>query len=51
MTSEQVAAAIVRAVDHPRATITVRLLNRLFIWANWLAPGLLDRLQTRIYRS
>ena len=51
MTSEQVAAAIVRAVDHPRATITVRLLDRLFIWANWLAPGLLDRLQTRIYRS
>jgi short-subunit dehydrogenase len=51
MQPEQVAAAIVRAIDHPRPTITVRVLDRLFIVANWLAPGLLDRLQTRIYQS
>lgn len=51
MTPEQVAEAIVRTVDHPRPTVAVRLLDRLFIVANWLAPGLLDRFQTWVYRS
>jgi short-subunit dehydrogenase len=43
MQPEQVADAIVRVVQHPQRSVTLRLFDRLVIWGNILVPGFLGR--------
>lgn len=50
MSAQQVAAAIVRASKGRGRTVTLRWFDRLLLWANLLAPGLLGRLARRQYR-
>ncbi len=50
MSAETVARRIVHAVDHPRRTVVLRLIDRVFLLAAALTPGLLDDLQWRVYR-
>ncbi|NPV66460.1 MAG: SDR family NAD(P)-dependent oxidoreductase [Anaerolineae bacterium] len=50
MSAETVARRIVRAVDHPRNVVVLRLIDRAFLLAATVAPGLLDHLQWRVYR-
>ncbi len=50
MPAERVAAAIVRAADRSGGTAVVRPLDRLIVWANVLAPGIMGRIALRQYR-
>ncbi len=50
MPAERVAAAIVRAVERPGGTVVVRPFDRLVVWANVIAPGIMGRLARRQYR-
>lgn len=50
MPPERVAEAIVRATGHNRATLTLRLFDRLIVWGSILAPGLLGWLALRQYK-
>lgn len=50
MPAERVAAAIVRAADRPGRTVVVRPFDRLVVWANVIAPGVMGRLARRQYR-
>jgi short-subunit dehydrogenase len=50
MQPERVAEAIVNACGTGRRAVALRWLDRAFIMAAVLAPGLLDRLQYRVYR-
>ena len=49
MSPEQVAGGIERALERKPNTMTVRWIDRLFIWAGQRFPGLMDRLLGRIY--
>ena len=51
MTAEQVAAAIVRAVDRRQKTVVLRPFDRLLIVANLLIPDVIGRLAMRQYRT
>jgi len=50
MSAETVARRIVQATDHPRRVVVLRLIDRVYLLAATLAPGLLDDLQWRVYR-
>ncbi len=50
MTADQVAAAVVRAADRRPSTVVLRLFDRLILWANVLAPGLIARMAKRQYK-
>lgn len=50
MRPERVAQAIVKAVERPRRSVTLRLLDRLVIWGNILLPDVLGRLAKRQYK-
>ncbi|MAS32836.1 MAG: oxidoreductase [Anaerolineaceae bacterium] len=50
MTPDKVAAAILRAVDHPRRSVTMRLFDRLTIWGNILFPDIIGRIARRQYK-
>ncbi|MGQ9888962.1 MAG: SDR family NAD(P)-dependent oxidoreductase [Aggregatilineales bacterium] len=50
MPAERVAAAIVRATERPGGTVVVRPFDRLVVWANVIAPGVMGRLARRQYR-
>lgn len=49
MSPEQVAGGIERALERKPRTMTVRWIDRLFIWAGRQFPALMDRLLARIY--
>ena len=49
MQPEKVAEAIVKAVQHPKRSVTLRLFDRLIIWGNILVPDVLGRLAKRQY--
>jgi short-subunit dehydrogenase len=50
MPPDQVAAAIMRAVERPRKTVYPRLLDRLAVWANVIVPDVIGRYAGRHYR-
>jgi short-subunit dehydrogenase len=50
MTADRVAEAIVRAIEHPRRSVTLRLFDRLTIWGNILIPDIIGRIARRQYR-
>lgn len=50
MTADKVATAILKAVDHPRRSVTLRLFDRLVIWGNILLPDVIGRMARRQYR-
>lgn len=50
MSAEQVAEAIVRASKGRGRTATLRWFDRLLLWANLIAPGVLGRLALRQYK-
>lgn len=50
MSADRVAAAIVRAVGTNQKTVTLRFFDRLVIWGNILAPGIMGQLARRQYR-
>lgn len=50
MSADRVAAAIVRVVGTNQKTVTLRFFDRLVIWGNILAPGIMGRLARRQYR-
>lgn len=50
MSAERVAAAVVQASHQRRAAVTLRLIDRLVIWANILLPGLMGQIAKRQYR-
>jgi short-subunit dehydrogenase len=49
MTPEQVAGGIARALERKPRTMTLRWIDRLFVWAGQRFPALMDRLLARIY--
>lgn len=50
MSADRVAEAIVRATHQNQATVTLRLFDRLVLWANTLAPGLMGQIARRQYK-
>lgn len=50
MPAERVAEAIVKTVGTRRTTVVLRPFDRLVIWANVLAPGIMGRLARQQYR-
>jgi short-subunit dehydrogenase len=50
MPPDQVASAIIRAVERPRKTVYPRLLDRLAVWANVIVPDVIGRYAGRHYR-
>ncbi len=50
MTADKVAAAILRTIDHPRRSVTLRLFDRLVIWGNIFLPDVIGRMARRQYR-
>lgn len=50
MPPERIAEAILKAVQHPKRSVTLRLFDRLVIWGNILLPDVLGRLAKRQYR-
>ncbi|MCB9456616.1 MAG: SDR family oxidoreductase [Anaerolineaceae bacterium] len=50
MPPERVAAAIVKAVGTNRKTVVLRLFDRIVIWANIVAPGIMGRMAQRQYQ-
>lgn len=50
MSAEEVAEVIVRATQRRRKTVVVRTVDRLILWANAIAPGLVGRLAKRQYK-
>ena len=50
MPAEQVAAAVVRAVEGSGRTMALRPFDQLIVWGNRLLPGLMGRLARRQYR-
>ncbi len=50
MPPEKVAAAIVKAVGTNRKTVVLRLFDRIVIWANIIAPGIMGRMAQRQYQ-
>jgi short-subunit dehydrogenase len=49
MTPEQVAGGIARAFERRPRTMTLRWIDRLFVWAGRNFPALMDRLLARVY--
>jgi short-subunit dehydrogenase len=49
MTPEEVAGGIARALERRPRTMTLRWIDRLFIWAGRWFPALMDRLLARVY--
>ena len=50
MSAEEVARGVLRAIDRPRRSVTLRLFNRLILLAGRLAPDFLGRMARRQYR-
>jgi short-subunit dehydrogenase len=50
MTAEQVAEVIVQATKRRKKTVVLRVFDRLILWGNALAPGLIGRLAKKQYR-
>lgn len=50
LSADHVAEAIVRATHQNKATVTLRLFDRLVLWANTLVPGLMGQIARRQYR-
>ncbi len=51
MTAEQVAGGIARALERKPHTMTIRWIDRLFVWAGRWFPAIMDRLLARIYKD
>jgi short-subunit dehydrogenase len=51
MTPQQVAGGIARALERKPRTMTVRLIDRLFVWVGRWFPAIMDRLLVRVYRD
>jgi short-subunit dehydrogenase len=49
MPPEQVAGGIARALERKPRTMTLRWIDRLFVWAGQRFPALMDRLLARVY--
>ena len=49
--SEQVAAAIVACIKHPKIEVFPNRISRLLAWVNAVAPSLLDKLVIRFFRK
>jgi short-subunit dehydrogenase len=49
MTPERVAGGIAQALERKPRTMTLRWIDRLFVWAGQSFPGLLDRILARVY--
>ena len=49
MQPQQVADAIVRAVQRPKRSVTLRLFDKLVIWGNILVPDVLGRIAKKQY--
>ena len=50
MSAEEVARGVMRAIERPRRSVTLRLFNRLILLVGRLAPDLLGRMARRQYR-
>lgn len=50
MSSEQVAAALVRTVQRPRDRVLLRWIDRVIVWGNHWFPGMMGRLAKQQYR-
>ncbi|MCA9910894.1 MAG: SDR family NAD(P)-dependent oxidoreductase, partial [Anaerolineae bacterium] len=51
MRPEQVADAILRAVERRQSRVIVRPFDRLLMWAHRIAPGLVGRMAMRQYET
>ncbi len=49
MTPERVAGGIAQALERKPRTMTLRWIDRLFVWAGQRFPGLMDRILARVY--
>jgi len=49
--AEEVARAIVQCIKEPRAEVYPYRTSRLLVWANAVAPSLVDKLITRFFRE
>ncbi|MBZ0274682.1 MAG: SDR family NAD(P)-dependent oxidoreductase [Anaerolineae bacterium] len=50
MSPEKVAEAILKAVGTRKKTVVLRFFDRIIIWANILAPGIMGRIAMRQYK-
>ncbi len=50
MTADQVAQAIIRAVERKQQTVILRFFDRLLLWGGLLLPGVMARLARRQYK-
>jgi short-subunit dehydrogenase len=49
--AEEVASAIVRCIEKPKAEVYPYRLSRLLVWANAVAPSLVDKIMSRFFRE
>jgi short-subunit dehydrogenase len=49
--ADTVAAAIVRCIKDPKAEVYPNRLSRLLVWANSMAPSLVDRVMSHFLRQ
>jgi short-subunit dehydrogenase len=49
--AEEVAAAIVQCIKQPKAEVYPYRISRLLVWANAVAPALVDKVMTRFLRE
>jgi short-subunit dehydrogenase len=49
--AEEVAATIVRCINNPKAEVYPNRASRLLVWANAIAPSLVDRIMVRFLRD
>jgi short-subunit dehydrogenase len=49
--AEEVAAAIVRCIKKPKAEVYPYRISRLLVWANAVAPSLVDKVMTHFFRQ
>ena len=50
MTAEDVAAALIKAIEHQPKTMVLRFFDRLILWGNALFPALIGYIAKRQYR-
>jgi len=49
--AEEVAAAIVQCIKHPKVEVYPYGVSRVLAWANALAPSLVDRIMIRFFND
>src|SRR5262249_2818973 len=49
--AEEVAAAIVQCIKNPKVEVYPYRVGRLLVWANAVAPSLVDKIMTRLLRD